>query len=131
MFDSKNPKLTIIIIIIFVVVGIFSFYHFLDDENRLYSSYPRISKKIHVENKIKSFKNEHGSLLIDFYDNAKYSIFVNNITSYAYDFFEFVQENDSLIKKENSDTIIIKRDGKEYIFEMTEKNMDLSKYKDW
>ena len=118
MIQSKNPRVIIgffgALIILFIIGNIISTRYWRKE----YAKYPRIEKETVIEKKIRRVRKEHGTLLIDFYDTTKYSTYVltRNFEYEDYDLFFLVENGDSILKKMNSDTLIVKRKGVEYLF---------------
>lgn len=107
------------------IIGAIIFITYWQNE---YAKYPIVTKETKVFKKVKRVRREHGTLLIDFSDETKYSIhFARNYLYIPYGIFKFVNSGDSIIKYANSDSLIVKRNSKEYQFVL---GLELNKHLD-
>jgi hypothetical protein len=51
-------------------------------------------------------------------NKEKYEIATSPITNSEHDFYDFVEVGDSIKKNANSDTLVILKDGKEYLYRL-------------
>ena len=117
MQSPDNNKFKIIFLVTFVLAAIISTIVFLNYQKNEYEKYPSLETETEIYDWIKNVKREHGYLMIDFFNGSKYGII--STSNYKYkpaSLFFFAEYGDYIIKKKDTDTIIVKRKDIEYIF---------------
>ena len=130
MQNSKKNKLTkkeMMIMFFMILLFIPLFILIFINENREIDEkmvhYPELyrasclASRLQDVTKEKGFKNK-GTVYIDLYDGTNFSL-PYDLRNYEYspdNLYDFVQKEDSIYKRINSDTIWICRDNKEYYF---------------
>lgn len=117
--DLHNKKwiipIGIVVIIVMVIAAIIT---------------KEVSDKSHQNNFLEIYSLELSNTISDFWMNSgftfikldgftkKYEIATVPISSKEHNFYDFVEVGDSIKKNANSDTLVIIKDGKEYLYRL-------------
>jgi hypothetical protein len=120
MKNNKATNFGKIYLIISIPVGIiFSILFWIymsNNRSYLLTNYPTIAKVTEIRGRVSNVNLERGIFCIDLADGSRAKdmekIYNDKKQSIAF----FLKEYDSIIKKANNDTIIVKRNGISYFF---------------
>jgi hypothetical protein len=121
LFIEKNKKKIFIGITIFIFIGILSFFLFIKNTNKEYHErrlkFPFLGFSDAVSSSIVNLSDSKGVSLISLMNKEGFAL--ESSRNYNYKTFElcyFLEVNDSISKKKNSDTLFIFRRTQEYYF---------------
>ncbi len=99
-----------------IILSILFLVYMSNDRSYLLKNYPTIEKVTEISGRVTKVKLERGIFCIDFADGKRAKTMDDITDNKKHDIASFLKEYDSIIKKANSDTIIVKRYGISYYF---------------
>ena len=107
---------SVIMISIVILIPILFWISMEKEGSYLIENYPTIEKSTEISGRVTKVNLNRGLFAIDFADGRRAKTMDDITDNKKHDNAFFLKEYDSIIKKANSDTIIVKRHRKPYYF---------------
>jgi len=110
MYTKEFTIIGLVISFIVLVLNLFS-----TNEDEMYCDYLKKIKSSKIKGIIinkRVEKNDHNSNVVYFFNNGQ----KRRLPGFYEDFYEYISEGDTILKKINSDTILVKKRDEEKLF---------------
>lgn len=111
-----NKSYSFIMIPIMIIFSIAVWINMIKNRSYLIDNYPTIEKSTEISGRVSKVNLNRGLFAIDVSNGTRAKSMENLYNNKKRSIASFLKEYDSIIKKANSDTVIVKRHRKPYYF---------------